>query len=845
MATALVVSPTPPSQATRLFFLSRFGPAVEFADLAGLRRAGLGTLRRRRTAAVVATAPAGELLLFEDYLVLLAFLVPGARRERQIPGEDPVPLGWTSLLRSALRVAAGLVAGVAALAANGARAVRLRRRIWAPYPLAGTTRCLYLKPTLSFGASVGGSVAHVAGVANALARSGVAVRLLSAQEQPLIAPPCTQRVVPPHFLISFPFEVNPHRYQAVFLQAARKEAAANAPDFVYQRYALNDMSGLLLRDRLKLPLVLEFNGSEVWAQRHWGERLRFELLAESIERANLRQADLVVVVSEPLVEQAVSLGASRERVLFYPNGIDPHAFDPARFGADERRRTRETLGVPADADLLTFVGTFGTWHGTDVLASAIRRLIDADRAWLERHQLHFLYVGDGALAPRVRAILGDGCGAPFVTLAGMRPQAETPATLAASDILLSPHVPNPDGSPFFGSPTKLFEYMAMAKPIVASDLDQIGWVLKGWRPGEPAPAKGAAGRTRGAVLVDPGSVDALLAGIRRAVEMPSGEREALGAEARRLVTGSFTWDRNVAAVLDRLRAVAQAASVTGDGVRPLPAELGQVRDFWQARACGEVYAQGESLRDRLGAQARARYALEPYLCPFARFEDGRELDVLEIGVGMGADHLEWARHRPRSLTGVDLTPHAVELTRARLALQDLPSRLVVTDAERLPFRDASFDLVYSWGVIHHSPDTGAAVREIQRVLRPAGRARVMIYQHRSLVGVMLWLRYAFLAGRPWRSLREIYARHLESPGTKAYTPAEARAMFSGFEAVQLRSELSPGDLLLGAAGQRHRGILLDAARRLYPRAAVRRFFAGWGLHLLIEASRPLAEASEP
>jgi len=134
----------------------------------------------------------------------------------------------------------------------------------------------------------------------------------------------------------------------------------------------------------------------------------------------------------------------------------------------------------------------------------------------------------------------------------MRPQAETPATLAASDILLSPHVPNPDGSPFFGSPTKLFEYMAMAKPIVASDLDQIGWVLKGWRPGEPPPAKAAAGRTRGAVLVDPGSVDSLVVGIRRAVEMPSGEREALGAEARRLVTESFTWDRNVAAVLDRL-----------------------------------------------------------------------------------------------------------------------------------------------------------------------------------------------------------------------------------------------------------------------------------------------------
>lgn len=281
-------------------------------------------------------------------------------------------------------------------------------------------------------------------------------------------------------------------------------------------------------------------------------------------------------------------------------------------------------------------------------------------------------------------------------------------------------------------------------------------------------------------------------------------------------------------------------NVTGS----IPAELVQVRDFWQARACGEVYAQGASLRERLASQARARYALEPYLRPFARFEDGRGLDVLEVGVGMGADHLEWARHGPRSLAGVDLTPHAVELTRARLALHDRHSRLVVTDAEWLPFRDASFDLVYSWGVIHHSPDTGAAVREIRRVLRPGGRARIMIYQHRSLVGTMLWLRYALLLGRPWRSLREVYARHLESPGTKAYTPGEARALFADFADVDVRSELSPGDLLLGAAGQRHRGMLLDAARRLYPRGVVRRFFAGWGLHLLIEGRRPPAEASE-
>ena len=274
-------------------------------------------------------------------------------------------------------------------------------------------------------------------------------------------------------------------------------------------------------------------------------------------------------------------------------------------------------------------------------------------------------------------------------------------------------------------------------------------------------------------------------------------------------------------------------------------DLRQVRDFWQATPCGEVYAEGQSPGERLEAQARARYALEPCIRAFARFEDGRQGDVLEIGVGMGADHLEWAQASPRSLTGIDLTSQAIAVTRERLGLHGLHSRLVVSDAEHLPFRDASFDLVYSWGVIHHSPNTPAAVREIARVLRPGGRARVMIYHRRSLVGLMLWLRYGLLAGRPGRSLDEIYAQHLESPGTKAYSPARAREMFAGFSDVRVRNELGPGDLLLGAAGQRHRGAILDTARRLYPRWAVKRFPAGWGLYLLIEARRPAGPGSGP
>ncbi len=563
-AVALILSPTPPPPDIRRRFEDRFGGKLVFADLPGLRRAGLRAslvqLRKTRAAHVVITGLPQEFDLFRDYLVALAFCVPAERREVQPPGGEAGHVGRIEGLWSLFRIAAGLLAGGFTLARAWLRAARLGNEDRAPRIVATPTRGLYLKPTLTFGANVGGSVGHVAGVVNALLRRGVKLRLLAALEQPLVSPAAEQVLVPPAFLISFPYELNQHRYQPGFLRAAQKHLQETRPDFVYQRYCLNDLTGVILRRRHGVPLILEFNGSEVWVQRHWGQRLRFERLASAIERINLRQADLVVVVSEALVEQAISLGAAPERILFYPNCIDPALFDPARFGESDRQRVREALGIPRQAQLLTFVGTFGPWHGTDVLAAAIRRLIDEDRAWLERWRVHFLLVGNGVLAPKVRATLGPALGAPFVTLAGLRPQADTPGILAASEVLLSPHVSNPDGTPFFGSPTKLFEYMAMAKLILASDLDQIGWVLKGWRPGTPPPAGGAA--SEAALLVEPGSLEGLVDGIRRAVEMPVPEREALGNTARRLALDSFTWDKNVAAVIARAQAATDPLPVT-------------------------------------------------------------------------------------------------------------------------------------------------------------------------------------------------------------------------------------------------------------------------------------------
>lgn len=114
---------------------------------------------------------------------------------------------------------------------------------------------------------------------------------------------------------------------------------------------------------------------------------------------------------------------------------------------------------------------------------------------------------------------------------------------------------------------------------------------------------------------------------------------------------------------------------------------------------------------------------------------------------------------------------------------------------------------------------------------------MMIYHRHSLVGYMLWARYALLAGKPWRGLNQIYAEHLESPGTKAYTVDEARSLFRMFEHVHIHTVLTHGDLLSSGAGQRHPSRLLSVGKRLWPRKVLRAALPSAGLFMLIEAKK--------
>ena len=163
--------------------------------------------------------------------------------------------------------------------------------------------------------------------------------------------------------------------------------------------------------------------------------------------------------------------------------------------------------------------------------------------------------------------------------------------------------------------------------------------------------------------------------------------------------------------------------------------------------------------------------------------------ILDVASGTAGVALQLAARSRARVVGVDLTEPMLRQGQRRVAAAGQRDRitLVAGRGERLPFADASFDVVYSWGVMHHSERPEVIVREIRRVLKPGGTFIGMMYSRRSLVAWKLWVRRALLSGKPWRSLADVLWHHVESLGTKGYTQDELRSMFASF----VRVEISP------------------------------------------------------
>jgi ubiquinone/menaquinone biosynthesis C-methylase UbiE len=222
-----------------------------------------------------------------------------------------------------------------------------------------------------------------------------------------------------------------------------------------------------------------------------------------------------------------------------------------------------------------------------------------------------------------------------------------------------------------------------------------------------------------------------------------------------------------------------------------------VQEYWDAQPCGSFEPPGKLPPPAyFRAHERIRYEREPEIAAFADFEHWRRRQVLEIGVGIGADFVRFGKAGANAV-GLDLSIRSLALARQNAEINHVLPALLEADAEALPFADHTFDLVYSWGVLHHTPDTERAIREVHRVLKPGSECRVMLYHRRSLLALQCYLRYGLGMLRPFAPLSELIATHIESPGTKAFTYPEARTLFRSFLQVEIRPVATVYDLRLG------------------------------------------------
>jgi glycosyltransferase involved in cell wall biosynthesis len=447
--------------------------------------------------------------------------------------------GWrqqsrmTSLVRAPLRLARDAAFSAAEMRRVAGALKKLEAAVDAgshSYQLSAAGKDLklvYLRCSPGPGTQAGGAASHINGFINGALKQGTRVSLVTNDEiAGLESDKLPTTIIRPEPVgttrAAFDIHNNLH-----FTKLAVAEIDRQQPDLIYQRYARFSWAGVVASLRVKRPLFLEYNGSEVWVARYWDGVGKLDLLAR-YERLNLNAAARIFVVAEVERQNLLRAGVDEEKIIVNPNGVDTDQFKPG-IGGEEVRRA---FGIDAAEILVGFVGTFGPWHGVEVLARAITLLPPECK-------IRFLLIGSGALRGRVEEILREANAEHRVIFTGLVENERVPKLLDACDVLASPHVPLEGGAEFFGSPTKLFEYMAMGKATVASRLGQIGDVLTDEET---------------ALLVEPGNPQQLTNAIRRLSELPE-LRERLGSAARKAAVERHTWRRNAQRVIDEYRAL--------------------------------------------------------------------------------------------------------------------------------------------------------------------------------------------------------------------------------------------------------------------------------------------------
>lgn len=303
-------------------------------------------------------------------------------------------------------------------------------------------------------------------------------------------------------------------------------------DVVYQRYSLLNTVGLWIARKKKIPLILEFNGSEVWADKHWAPTrwLRFTKLINWFEQKNIAGADYIVVVSNALKDWLLEQGCDAKKIIVNPNGVNANIFDPEKL-YKKRIEIQAALGLESNY-IFGFVGTFSYWHGVELLAQVIPKVI------VQRPHAHFMLIGSGPLFANIQKTLEERqITSEHVTLCGTVTHKIAREYLAVCDAFLCPTQPNSDGSRFFGSPTKLFEYLSLGKPVIVSDIEQLAEVVD----------------SSVGIKVAPTDVQGFVDAACQLIDTHEEIQKKMGNSARNKVLQNYTWNKHVQRIINASR----------------------------------------------------------------------------------------------------------------------------------------------------------------------------------------------------------------------------------------------------------------------------------------------------
>ena len=601
------------------------------------------------------------------------------------------------------------------------------------------------------------------------------------------------------------------------------------PAYIYERYCVGNYAAAKLSKDLGIPYILEYNGSEISMKKSFDARgYEYEDIYRLGELFVFQQATAITVVSKIIADCLIKDGVDQRKILVNPNACSPEDYRPPE--KSHRKYLRSQYKWSDKNLVIGFIGTFGGWHGIDVIAKALPIICK------KLPEARFLLIGDGNFKNLVTEAVDKHNLHKEVVLTGTVPQQEGAKLLGLCDILVSPHSSNMVDSRFFGSPTKLFEYMSMGQGIVASDLEQIGEVLTPNLKVKDLLSSGQ--KLKGnelAVVCKPGDVDEFVEGVVYLARNPE-QRKLLGRNARNKVLENHTWSNHVKTLLRFLENIGSKNNHREESARGLldvHADLLSIdmtkKDFY------------ESSIKKVHEEERSRYELDaPWIPKVIDFKSYRDKKVLVIGCGTGIDVARFASNGAKVI-GVTCSEEIASRARLNLEILKLDGEVISGVFESLPFDDNSFDMVFSIGILEQSHNPVKIADEIYRVLKPMGEAITVGHSRHSIrywkdVVLNIGLRKNYIAyTSPISLLRYSYpiiARETEmiphsDVHIKLYDRKQLERIFGDFKSLSLKKQFS------GVNRKPH-------IFKLVPNYLLNRFL-GW--IYVMKAQKPSAEAS--